>query len=178
MCNIYTHIGLKVQHLIRITWLQRSVCQRKLIQVFGNLLHSPWEAKSNFQFMFRAPDQCTKWTRQHEMVDSRIPRSISDCYSIKVCALTCSKNKYLIVTYMKIQWFHTIPTVDDYGQSPGPAAYFPCFPNFKRAPTPKLLLPIMTSTDGKRNIRPSPNTYSLRDEHQSSIKSRRKGYTM
>ncbi|KAE9537874.1 hypothetical protein AGLY_005846 [Aphis glycines] len=67
---------------------------------------------------------------------------------------------------------------DDYGQSPGPAAYLPCFPNFKRAPTPKLLLPITTSTDGERNIRPSPNTYSLRDEHRSSIKSRRKGYTM
>ncbi|XP_026820751.1 uncharacterized protein LOC113559284 [Rhopalosiphum maidis] len=67
---------------------------------------------------------------------------------------------------------------NDYGQSPGPAAYLPCFPNLKRAPTPKLLLPVTAQTDGERNIGPSPNTYSLRGEYQSSIKSRRKGYTM
>ncbi|XP_025208518.1 uncharacterized protein LOC112603912 [Melanaphis sacchari] len=67
---------------------------------------------------------------------------------------------------------------NDYGQSPGPAAYLPCFPNLKRAPTPKLLLPLTSLTDRERNIGPSPNAYSLRDEHRSSIKSRRKGYTM
>jgi len=70
------------------------------------------------------------------------------------------------------------PVADDYGQSPGPAAYLPCFPNLKRAPTPKLLLPVTTQTDAERNDGPSPNTYSLRGEHRSSIKSRRKGYTM
>ncbi|KAL5244520.1 hypothetical protein ACI65C_011930 [Semiaphis heraclei] len=61
-------------------------------------------------------------------------------------------------------------------QSPGPAAYLPCYPNLKRAPTPKLLLPL---TDREmKNIGPSPNAYTLRSEHRSSIKSRRKGYTI
>ncbi|XP_022165236.1 outer dense fiber protein 3-like protein 2 [Myzus persicae] len=63
----------------------------------------------------------------------------------------------------------------DNAQSPGPAAYLPCYPNLKRAPTPKLLLPL---TDRQKNIVPSPNAYMLRNEHRSSIKSRRKGYTM
>eukprot|EP00102_Acyrthosiphon_pisum_P011399 XP_008180113.1 PREDICTED: uncharacterized protein LOC100574036 [Acyrthosiphon pisum] len=60
-------------------------------------------------------------------------------------------------------------------QSPGPAAYLPCYPNLKRAPTPKLLLPL---TDGKIKIGPSPNAYTLSSDHRPYIKSRRKGYTM
>ncbi|XP_008180113.2 outer dense fiber protein 3-like [Acyrthosiphon pisum] len=60
-------------------------------------------------------------------------------------------------------------------QSPGPAAYLPCYPNLKRAPTPKLLLPL---TDGKIKIGPSPNAYTLSSDHRPYIKSRRKGYTI
>jgi len=67
------------------------------------------------------------------------------------------------------------PAVEFNVHSPGPAAYLPCYPNLKRAPTPKLLLPL---TDGERSIGPSPNAYTLSGEHRSSIKSRRKGYTM
>jgi len=140
--------------------------------------------------MFQVPDRCTEWTGRHGMADTPTPRSTLEWFSIKVCAQyyiinlsdkqTCilySSYYWYTKTYMVVYNIMSYNTVaEDNVQSPGPAAYLPCYPNLKRAPTPKLLLPLTDSE--MRNIGPSPNAYTLRSEHQSSIKSRRKGYTM
>lgn len=92
--NYYIRIGFKVRRQMLIALLQQSVCQRKLTQVFGNLLRTLWEAKTIIQFMFRAPDRCTEWTGPHGMVDTRPPRSSSEWFSIKVSAQNiCPINK-------------------------------------------------------------------------------------
>ncbi|XP_050546093.1 outer dense fiber protein 3-like [Daktulosphaira vitifoliae] len=64
----------------------------------------------------------------------------------------------------------------DVQKSPGPAAYFPCYPNLKRAPTPIFLFHYRES---KKDKVPPPNSYNLQKHtKQMSIQSRTEGFTI
>ncbi|XP_050421375.1 outer dense fiber protein 3B-like [Adelges cooleyi] len=70
--------------------------------------------------------------------------------------------------------------IKDIQKSPGPAAYYPCYPNRKRSPTPKFLFRFKEKEDIK--IPPLTMyyyTYNLQTTYkQSAVNCRTKGFTL